>query len=506
MSPSHLPKEGITSPSPHPLRVLIAGAGIAGPALALSLSKLRPQVQCSITIVERHPGLRASGQQVDLRGAGVQAMRKLGIEREVRAAVVDEPGVRILDWRKGAQQAFFGRNDTGKGRQTFSAEWEIMRGDLCRLLYDATCHLPGVQYRFGITIDSWEHVRGGRAVRARLTDGTEAEYDLIVGADGLGSRVRRLMLAEGKKKGESDNNNNNNNNNNNEENEEHNDGRTANGLVPVGITCAFFTVPPEPGDSSFANFCHYPGRRWILTRRDRPDCLRVYMGYAGSGAADERFSHVIRHGTVAEQKDAWTEVFAHDLADSWGVRRFLDGMRSPQADDFYTQEFAQVRIDRWRDGRVVLLGDAGFCPAPVSGQGTSLALIGAYILAGEIARACVRSSGTDVDDNNNNNREGDNRASKNGDNEPGPWDNIPAALAAYETTLRPLVKQVQDISFNAYLNIFCPDKPWVIKTIHWIMWIISALRIDQLAARFSSDEEYTWELPDYPELVSSPKA
>ncbi|KAL2193165.1 monooxygenase [Corynascus similis CBS 632.67] len=455
------------SQAPPPLRVLISGAGIAGPALALALSRLRAPLRCSITIVERHPSLRASGQQIDLRGQGVVAMRKLGIERAVRAAVVNEPGVAILDWRRGDQQAYFGSNKSGHGAQTFSAEWEIMRGDLCRVLYEATTATKDdngvdpetgavVRYRFGTTVEAFEHIRGGSAVRVSLSDGTEDEYDLLVGADGLGSGVRRRMFTDGRH----------------------------DTLLPIGISIAFYTVPPREGDAPGATFCHYPGRRWIMTRRDRPDCLRVYLGYAGgaAGVDDERLSRALKHGTVAEQKAAWASVFEHDMLDAWGVRRFLEGLESPQADDFYTQELAQVRADSWSEGRVVVLGDAAFCPSPITGQGTSVALAGAYVLAGEIARACGGKDGALHGDAN-------------------PWDNIPIALAAYETTLRPFVQYIQDIPIRSMVSAMCPKSAWVIRTYHWVMWFISVLRIDRLAAKFGSDDMGPWKLPDYPELL-----
>lgn len=99
-----------------PLKVLIVGGGITGPALAHWLSKL----DCDITIVERAPDLRASGQQIDLRGEGVTVMRRMGIESAVRAKVVQEEGTEFVD-KNGRRQAYFGANKTGQGRQSLTS-------------------------------------------------------------------------------------------------------------------------------------------------------------------------------------------------------------------------------------------------------------------------------------------------------------------------------------------------------------------------------------------------
>ncbi|AEO63659.1 uncharacterized protein THITE_2109194 [Thermothielavioides terrestris NRRL 8126] len=449
-----------STPAPPPLRVLISGAGIAGPALALHLTRLPPPLKCDITIVERHPTLRTTGQQIDLRGQGIDAMRVTGLEPQVRAIVVNEPGLRYMD-RRGRTVAYMASNKTGKGAQTFSAEWEIMRGDLCRVLYEATVGLDGVRYVFGKTVEEIaqpleaEQKRKG-PVRVRFDDGSEGEYDLLVGCDGVGSRTRRRMFTDGRKEN----------------------------LLHVGAWFALFSVPPRDGDTADATYYHLPGRRTVMTRRDRPDCLRVALGYAGD---DERLFEAIRHGTVAEQKEAWANLFRHDMHQSWNMERYLDGMlHSAEAEqDFYTQELVQVRLDSWSEGRVVLLGDSAFCPCPLTGFGTSLALAGAYVLAGEIARACSRAH------------------SAGGGGAANPWDAIPDALAAYETTLRPLVTHVQDMPVRTIVRYAIPKSGWVITFYQWMFWLlIGVLRIDKLLARFGSDDKGQWKLPIYPELSS----
>lgn len=247
-------------------------------------------------------------------------------------------------------------------------------------------------------------------------------------------------------------------------------------VVPTGMWSAYYTVPPEDGDTDDATWCHYPGGRSVMTRRDRPDCRRVYLAYSGK---DESILRRLKHGTLAEQKEAWADVFRPDQLDAHGIKRYLDGLHSAQADDFYSVEFAQVKLDSWSEGRITLVGDAGYCPAPLTGMGTSLALTGAYVLAGEIARACGKAR----------------------DEGGSPWDAIPTALAAYENTLRPFVTYVQNVPTKRIVSILTPQSAWAIALLRWILWFVTVSRLDVVAGRFGSDDRGSWQLPDYPELV-----
>ncbi|GAB1318237.1 Oxidoreductase [Madurella fahalii] len=439
---------------PPPLRVLISGAGIAGPCLAYWLTRLPSPLRCEITIVERHPRLRNSGQQIDLRGQGIDAMRRMGIEPAVRARLVDEPGMQLVNAR-GERQAYFEANKTGKGPQGFTAEWEIMRGDLCDVLYQATKGLPGVKYVFGCSVESFTQKGGGGGggggkVHAKFSDGKEEEYDLLVGADGIGSRIRRQMFTDGR----------------------------PDPLKPLGMSLAFYTIPPQEGDDDFATSCHLPGRRLITTRRDRLDCLRVYLMMTGENPELKR---ALKHGTIAEQKEAWVNLFKHDMDRSWQMPRFLDGLlNSEMANDFYTQELAQVKLDNWSNGNVVLLGDAAFCPSPVTAMGTSVAIVGAYVLAGEIARACLKGAQT---------------------GQANPAENIPEALAAYEKTLRPFILDVQNVPATWISKILMPRTSWGISCLHWVAWLAIKLRVDKILTwLLPSDDTGTWKVPDYSEL------
>ncbi|KAL1997873.1 hypothetical protein VTN02DRAFT_531 [Thermoascus thermophilus] len=221
------------------LKVLISGGGISGPALAFWLSKLGHEV----TIVERFSCLRASGQQVDLRGHGIQTLRRMGLERAFRSKAVDETGLRFVD-SSGRQRAFFPVNRTGSGLQSFTTDFEIMRGDLCRLLYDAT--KDRVRYRFGVSVESF-------------------------GQDDHGVGVR---FSNGSKD------------------------RSPDPFHSLRLYMAYFTIPQQADDEYIATAYLAPNKRLIFTRRHDPRTIQAYLGYLGES---EPLKRVMKSG-VGEQK------------------------------------------------------------------------------------------------------------------------------------------------------------------------------------------------------------
>lgn len=434
-----------------PLKVLIVGGGIAGPALAYWLSKL--DGRCDVTIAERAADLRASGQQIDIRGQGLAVMRRMGIEPAVRARVVDEQGLRLVD-DAGRAWAVFPPNKTGEGRQGFSAEFEIMRGDLVRILHGL---LPGdgdgddrCAWRFGTSVDRFE--QRGDGVRVFFSDASEADYDLVVGADGQGSRTRRAMLGPGAR----------------------------DPFRFLDLYISYFTLPKTERDENYGTFLLLPGNRVAATRVDNPKTMQVYLAVYDPRGERRDLAEAMRAGDAGRQKQIYADLFRDA---GWEVPRLVDGMlHAPEADDFYNQTVGQVRMDRWSKGRVVLLGDAGYCPSPVSGVGTSLALVGSYVLAGEIARHLDQASsgsGASSEDHG--------RA-------------IDAALESYETVLRPLVEATQKLPWGVPAIAYAETK-WGVWLRKIILGLVSTLRINKLFERFSSDDfGGGWVLPDYPEL------
>ncbi|WP_280430232.1 FAD-dependent oxidoreductase [Nocardia brasiliensis] len=166
------------------LKVLVCGGGIAGQALAYWLARGGHQV----VVAERFPALRASGAQVDLRGQGIDAVERMGLLDAVRSKLVHEAGVSFVDARGRARGTILA-NTSGQGRQTLTSEYEIMRGDLVRILHDATA--DDVRYLFGRTVERFE--QDDARVLAHFSDGSSGEFDLLVGAGGPGSRLRRAL-------------------------------------------------------------------------------------------------------------------------------------------------------------------------------------------------------------------------------------------------------------------------------------------------------------------------
>ncbi|HEX7301571.1 FAD-dependent monooxygenase [Lentzea sp.] len=405
-----------------PLRVLVAGGGIAGQALAFWLTRGGHRV----TVAERAPGLRATGAQIDLRGEGVEAVRRMGLIDAVRAVLVDEPGVAFVDSR-GRTRGKVMANTSGRGRQTLTSEYEIMRGDLVRLLHDAT--KDDAEHVFGTGVDGFD--QDEHRVVAHFSDGTSGEYDLLVGADGQGSRVRRALLPEG-----------------------------FDPYWRVGIHMAYWFVPRIASDGAIRDTYLATGGRQIMRRSHNATETQAYFVLREQS---EEASAVHRE-PVERQQEFWAGRFRDA---GWQTDRFVRGMATSPF--FYSQEVLQVRLDAWSEGRVVLAGDAAHCSSPYSGMGTSGALAGAHVLAGELNRH-----------------------------------DLPTALANYERVLRPFVDEIQAEVNPRLLRLALPESRAAVAAIHTVAGLASALRLPDLVARFAKEDRGgSWRLPQDPAPVTT---
>ena len=258
---------------------------------------------------------------------------------QIRARTVTQRGIAWVD--------AFGRHraempvDAFGGRGIVSAD-EILRGDLGAILYDVS--RPGVSYLFDDTITDLKQDTDGVLVSFEKADARR--FDVVVGADGLQSAVRRLGF-----------------------------GQQQTALHPLGLINAWFTIPADVDLADWYLMHNAPAGRVVSIRPGR-------LPGEQKAALSVRSTEAFDRGDIGSQLELLERHFANV---GWEAPRLLRAART--APDFYLDSMGQVRLDRWSRGRVVLLGDAGYCPSPLTGLGTSLALVGAYILAGELAAA-----------------------------------------------------------------------------------------------------------------------
>ncbi|KZF22465.1 2-polyprenyl-6-methoxyphenol hydroxylase [Xylona heveae TC161] len=421
------------------LRVLICGAGIAGNALAFWLSKLGH----STTVIEHFPSLRATGLQVDLRGPGIQVMQRMGLETAFRARSVPEQGLQLVD-RKGRRWGYFPANRSGKGLQSFTTDFEIMRGDLCRLLHDAT--KDRAKYVFGQYVRRIEQTDDFAEVL--FSDGSKERFDLVVGADGQGSRTRKMML----------------------------NADAADPFHPLGAYAGYFTIDQELQEGEGYNATAFIATqgRGIMTRRHDPSKFQAYL-FCNPGSSDRL--KLASKGDTDEEKQALAEVF-HGAG--WQTEQILKGLA--RSDDFYCERIGTVQLDHWSRARIALVGDAAYCPSAMTGMGTTCGIVGAYILAGEIEKFCGRGS-----------KDADVTVSK---------DSITTALKSYEQKLRPFMDQVQKglTDDQNYMDKF-PSSSFGIAFIYAIFGIASFFRLDFIARWILREDIKGWELPKYQEML-----
>jgi 2-polyprenyl-6-methoxyphenol hydroxylase-like FAD-dependent oxidoreductase len=315
--------------------VLVSGASVAGPALAHWLVRrgLRP------TVVERAPAPRPGGQAIDVRGAALDVVERMGILPRIRRARTRMRGMSIRD-REGKELAYTTEMAFTSG-QLDGEDVELLREDLTGLLHEVT--RGEVEYVFGDSVTALDEDEHG--VRVAFERGRPRTFDLVVGADGLHSNVRRLAF-----------------------------GPEERFLRHLGTYVAIFSAE---------NFLDLDD--WQVWVRDGDPGYGVYPVRGNSevrvtfGFASEPLGY--DHHDVEEQRTLVADRLRHV---GWEASRWLEAMW--EAPDFYLDAVAQTRMDRWTRGRVALVGDAGYCPTVLSGQGSSLALVGAYVLADELGR------------------------------------------------------------------------------------------------------------------------
>ncbi|MCT9933440.1 FAD-dependent monooxygenase [Planotetraspora sp. A-T 1434] len=311
--------------------ILISGASVAGPALAYWLRRhgFTP------TVVERAPALRDGGYAVDFRGeAHLTVLERMGILDEIKRVATNMGAMSYVNED--------GRQIASMPADLFSGDVEILRGDLARILYDAT--RDDVEYIFDDSITSISETAYG--VDVTFERGAPRRFDLVVGADGLHSNVRALAF-----------------------------GPESRFVKDLGLYCAIFTTANHLGLDYAGHAYGTPGKLVAMySARKNTEAKALFYFGSPSLAYDRR--------DVAQQKKILAEAFA---GVGWETPRLLRDMRD--ASDFYFDSVSQVHMDRWSTGRVVLLGDAAYCASPLSGMGTGLAIVAAYVLAGELAEA-----------------------------------------------------------------------------------------------------------------------
>jgi 2-polyprenyl-6-methoxyphenol hydroxylase-like FAD-dependent oxidoreductase len=309
--------------------VLISGAGVAGPTLASLLARhgFLP------TVIERSQGLRSSGNPVDVRGAAIPVAHSLGIMRTLEAAGTSVTGLAFVD----GDGRTISRVSTRAVRDGVE-EVELPRGDLARILYEAS--RDTAEFIFDDTIVSLSQDSAG--VDVTFDRSAPRRFDLVIGSDGLHSTTRRLVF-----------------------------GPESGFVRHLGMFIATVPVGSPPDNLDDVVMHNTPGRA-VSIHPVRGDALAAFMFRAPLPADFD-------HRDLGQHKRLIIDAFQ---GDGWRVPELLDRVRA--ADDLYFDSVSQVRLPSWSQGRIALLGDAASCVS-LFGDGSTMAMSGAATLAAALA-------------------------------------------------------------------------------------------------------------------------
>lgn len=415
------------------LNVLIVGASIAGPTAAYWFAK----AGASVTVIERSPTMRTGGQNIDIRTAGVTIMRKMpGMETAVRAKLSPLEGFSFV--REDGRPYGILRATGNPDQQSVISEYEIFRGDLALILYDLTKDNENIKYIFGEQVASIQQSQNGvdGPVTVEFANGLPtSEYDLVVACDGATSKTRAIGLGCSKR----------------------------DYVEPLNCWVAYFSIKQDLLDGGRKELIYNavaglgvglgpdsPGvnRATLASMHPRTDCDIM-----------RPFREAMRQGDDALKN----HVRQRFKGVGWKAGEILGAMA--ESDDLYASEMVQVKLPSLYKGRFVMVGDAGYAPGPTGG-GTSLAIAGGYILAGEVGK-----------------HKGD----------------LAAGLKSYENRMRPIIDDMQKIP-PLFPGIMAPQTACGIWLRNHIFAFVTWSRIVEFvqkyfAGAFASTERYT--IPDY---------
>lgn len=415
------------------LRVLVVGASIAGPMAAYWFAKAGARV----TVIERFPRLRTNGQGIDIRTTGVTVMRKIpGMEAAVRAKTTQIEGISFVD-DDGRPYGTI-RATGNPDQQSLVSEYEIFRGDLAQVLFDLSTGNENVRYIFGEQIASMQQDENEDGpIKVEFANGlTTSEYDLVVACDGATSRTRAMGFG----------------------------GSVRDHVESVNSWAAFFSIEQDlVKGSKIGHACSAVGGRFLAVGNDPAGRNRVtLMGIHPRNKRDETlpFREAVKQGDEALKRF----IAQYYKGVGWKAKEAMAAMMT--SSDFYANEMVQVKVPRLHKGRFVLVGDAGYAPGP-TGTGTTLAMTGAYVLAGEVGK-----------------HKGD----------------LAAGLKGYEERMRPIIDDMQKIP-PMILSICAPQTAWGIWLRNYIFAFIAWTNITEYAQKFFGSSAFAssdrYGLPNY---------
>lgn len=310
--------------------ILISGAGIAGITLAYWLKKwgFNPMV------IEKAPSIPQGGYMIDFFGKGVDVAHKMGLKNVLEKVDAGIEEVQFVNKNNKKTGGF----KTGKFRRILKKPmYNLRRSELINILYNLS--KPEIEIVFSETITALHEHEAG--VEVQFASGTSKNFDLVIGADGIHSKVRSLVFGP-------------------EEQFEkyfgyHACSYSVPNFIDTNSGYLSYTIPGK-------QVAVYPGKDNMLTT------FFVFKKDKKFESRDPEF-----------QKKYLKEIYA-DM--KWFTPSLLEKL--DDTEDFYFDSVSQIKMSNWSKGRISLAGDACDCPSLLSGQGSTLAMVGAYVLAGEL--------------------------------------------------------------------------------------------------------------------------